>query len=62
VIVDAARMEVVVICKTVVWVSAGSVTRYELGMVEAGWIDVSTSVRVSAGSVTGYELSMVEAG
>jgi hypothetical protein len=46
VIVVAGRIDVWVICKTVVCVSRGSVTGYELVTVEAGWMDVSTRVRV----------------
>jgi hypothetical protein len=45
VIVDAAKIEVVVISNTVV--SLSKVTGYGLKIVEAGWIDVSMSVRVS---------------
>jgi hypothetical protein len=46
VIVDAGTIDVSVICKIVVCVSRGSVTGYELIIVEAGWIEVSTRVRV----------------
>ena len=44
-IVDASKIEVVVISNTVV--SLSKVTGYELKIVEAGWIDVSMSVRIS---------------
>lgn len=46
-IVDASKIDGVVTCRVVVCVCGGSVTGYELKIVEAGWIDVSMRVYVS---------------
>lgn len=47
----AGRIDVCVMDCTVVSVSLGSVTGYELTTVDAGWTDASTRVRVCRGSV-----------
>lgn len=48
--VDAGTTEVRVISNTEVWVSRGNVTGYELKIVDAGKMEVSTRVKVSCGN------------